>query len=111
MQGSSSTCQTTITGIYTLQDYFVPDQTYVSHKTAKPSVLVMEASGSKQAEASGSKQAEASGSKQAEASGSKQAEASGSKQAEASGSKQADDHHSTCAEKFILVNNYLIMYQ
>ena len=53
MQGSSSTCQTTITGIYTLQDYFVPDQTYVSHKTAKPSVLVMEASGSKQAEASG----------------------------------------------------------
>ena len=78
MQDSSSTCQTTITGIYTLQDYFVPDQTYVSHKTAKPSVLVMEASGSKQAEASGS--------------------------------KQADDHHSTCAEKFILVNNYLIMY-
>eukprot|EP00731_Ephydatia_muelleri_P008833 Em0004g1171a len=63
-----------------------------------------EASGSKQAEASGSKQAEASGSKQAEASGSKQAEASGSKQAEASGSKQADDHHSTCAEKFILDN-------
>eukprot|EP00731_Ephydatia_muelleri_P023003 Em0015g586a len=47
---------------------------------AKPSVLVMEASGSKQAEASGSKQAEASG------------------------SKQADDHHSTCAEKFILDN-------
>eukprot|EP00731_Ephydatia_muelleri_P004940 Em0002g1116a len=140
MQDSSSTCQTTI--------------------TAKPSVLVMEASGSKQAEASGSKQAEASGSKQAEASGSKQAEASGSKQAEASGSKQAevsgskqaeasgskqaeasgskqaeasgskqaeasgskqaevsgskqaevsgskqaDDHHSTCAEKFILDN-------
>ena len=71
MHDSSSTCQTTITGIYTLQDYFVPDQTYVSHKTAKPSVLVMEASGS----------------------------------------KQADDHHSTCAEKFILVNNYLIMYQ
>ena len=87
MQDSSSTCQTTITGIYTLQDYFVPDQTYVSHKTAKPSVLVMEASGSKQAEVSGSKQAEVSG------------------------SKQADDHHSTCAEKFILVNNYLIMYQ
>eukprot|EP00731_Ephydatia_muelleri_P018536 Em0011g576a len=52
MQGSSSTCQTTI--------------------TAKPSVLVMEASSSKQAEASGS--------------------------------KQADDHHSTCAEKFILDN-------
>eukprot|EP00731_Ephydatia_muelleri_P010911 Em0005g1497a len=49
-------------------------------KNAKPSVLVMEASGSKQAEASGSKQAEASG------------------------SKQADDHHSTCAEKFILDN-------
>ncbi|KAL5505855.1 hypothetical protein EMCRGX_G007385 [Ephydatia muelleri] len=78
MQDSSSTCQTTI--------------------TAKPSVLVMEASGSKQAEASGSKQAEASGSKQAEASGSKQAEASGSKQAEASGSKQAEASGSKQAE-------------
>ncbi|KAL5497244.1 hypothetical protein EMCRGX_G013682 [Ephydatia muelleri] len=65
---------------------------------AKPSVLVMEASGSKQAEASGSKQAEASGSKQAEASGSKQAEGSGSKQAEASGSQQAEASGSKQAE-------------